>query len=139
MGVGGEKASEAFSAHSVSTLTWTQGRLCLPSESHLELRHLAPCHAHSHVHSMNSLKTPFAPCAAEALMSAHLFNQPLQTAKLRSTPSSHLSHQSCWLSPTSSRGVPGHVPERQQAKHIHNNPSLQGPENLKTSLSVQAS
>lgn len=73
--LGGEKASETFSAHSVSTLTWTQGRLCLPSESHLELRHLGPCHAHSHAHGMNSLKTPFAPRAAEALMSAHLISR----------------------------------------------------------------
>lgn len=75
MGVGGEKAPEVFSAHSVSTFTWTGGRLCHPSESHLELRRSGPCHAHSHVRSMNSLKTPFAPRAAEAVMSAHLISR----------------------------------------------------------------
>lgn len=75
VGVGGEKVSETFSAHSVSTFTWTQGRLCPPSESQLEPRRSGPCHAHSHVHSMNSLKTSFAPCAVEALLGAHLISR----------------------------------------------------------------
>lgn len=110
---GERKLWGTFSAHAANTFTWQS----------MGLRHLGPWQGHRRVNSMNSLQTPLTPCSTEVLMGVHLISHyKLCQVEVYTLPISLT--RAAGSTPTSSTEVPGHVPERQQARNINNNPSL---------------
>lgn len=137
------KLQRAYSA--LCRLAWTQGRLGLTRDglaTPTGLRHGSLTQGFPS--SAQPLSLHSLPTVQSTLGSVCLSTQLSQTLPSLHT-AFHLTYQSC---PASPRGVPGHVPKRQQVRDINNNPSLQGLENLKDkrkkkirkpSLPVQAS